>query len=158
MTSNALSLDEQLCFQLYDASRSLIRAYGPLLEPLGLTYPQYIAMLALWEASTPMPVGGLASRIGLDTGTLTPLLKRLEQAGFIERRRDDADERRVLITLTARGKALQEKAAHVPGCLQEVLQLDIDIETARALRAQLADLTAAIKRAIGESTRQSTAP
>jgi DNA-binding MarR family transcriptional regulator len=146
-----LSLDAQLCFQLYNASRSLIRAYGPLLDPLGLTYPQYIAMLALWDSSGPMPVGALSTRLSLDTGTLTPLLKRLEQAGLIERRRDEADERRVVITLTPAGGALREKAADVPARLQERLQLDVD--AARALHAELTDLTAAIKRAAAETKR-----
>src|SRR5689334_3776194 len=94
--SRQLELDEQLCFALYDASRALIRAYGPLLDRLGLTYPQYITMLALWESEEPMSVGALGARLHLDSGTLTPLLKRLEQLGLVERRRDSADERRVL--------------------------------------------------------------
>jgi MarR family transcriptional regulator, organic hydroperoxide resistance regulator len=140
-----LALDKQLCFALYDASRAFIRAYGPLLEPLGLTYPQYVAMLALWEASEPVTVGTLGDRLGLDSGTLTPLLKRLEQSGLVERRRDTDDERRVLVTPTLAGRALREAATDIPGRLQARLQLDIP--TMRTLHQQLVELAAAVKRA-----------
>jgi DNA-binding MarR family transcriptional regulator len=140
-----LALDQQLCFALYDASRALIRAYGPLLEPLGLTYPQYVTMLALWEASEPVTVGALGDRLSLDSGTLTPLLKRLEQAGLLERRRDPDDERRVLVMPSSAGRELREAAAHIPGCLQERLQLDIPAML--ALRRQLVELATAVKRA-----------
>jgi MarR family transcriptional regulator, organic hydroperoxide resistance regulator len=140
-----LALDQQLCFALYDASRALIRAYGPLLEPLGLTYPQYVAMLALWEESEPVTVGALGDRLGLDSGTLTPLFKRLEQSGLVRRSRDPKDERRVLVTLTSAGWALRDQAADIPGCLQERLQLDIP--TVLALRQQLVELAATVKQA-----------
>lgn len=140
-----LALDQQLCFALYDASRALIRAYGPLLEPLGLTYPQYVTMLALWEASEPVTVGALGDRLSLDSGTLTPLLKRLEQSGLLERRRDPDDERRVLVMPSSAGRALREAAAHIPGCLQERLQLDIPAML--TLRKQLVELATAVKRA-----------
>jgi MarR family transcriptional regulator, organic hydroperoxide resistance regulator len=123
----------------------VIRAYGPLLEPLGLTYPQYVAMLVLWEASEPLTVGTIGERLGLDSGTLTPLLKRLEQSGLVERHRDPDDERRVLVTLTSAGWALHESAADIPGCLQERLQLDIP--TVVTLRQQLVELTTTIKHA-----------
>ena len=140
-----LALDQQLCFALYDASRALIRAYGPLLEPLGLTYPKYVTMLALWETSEPVTVGELGDRLGLDSGTLTPLLKRLEQSALVERHRDRDDERRVLVTPSAAGWALCEAAADIPGCLQERLQLDIP--SVLILRQQLVELAAAVKRA-----------
>jgi DNA-binding MarR family transcriptional regulator len=146
-----LALDQQLCFALYDASRALIRAYGPLLEPLGLTYPQYVTMLALWEASEPVTVGTLGDRLGLDSGTLTPLLKRLEQSGLVERRRDTHDERRVFIVPSSAGWALREAAADIPGCLQERLQLDIP--TVLTLRRQLVELATAVRRATETSHR-----
>jgi MarR family transcriptional regulator, organic hydroperoxide resistance regulator len=140
-----LALDKQLCFALYDASRAFIRAYGPLLERLGLTYPQYVTMLALWEMSEPVAVGALGDRLGLDSGTLTPLLKRLERADLVERRRDPDDERRVLVTPSKAGWALREAAADIPGCMHERLQLDIP--TMLMLRQQLVELAAAVKRA-----------
>lgn len=107
-------LDAQLCFKLYAINNLLGRLYRPLLEPLGLTYPQYLAMLALWEDDR-SSVGELCRRLRLDSGTLTPLLKRLEAAGLVERRRDAADERRVVVSLTPAGAALGERAAGVPG-------------------------------------------
>ena len=92
-------LDEQLCFALYTASHRIIRAYRPLLEPLGLTYVQYLVMLVLWDES-PLSVGELGQGLHLDSGTLTPLLKRMEKSGLVLRERDTDDERRVLISLT----------------------------------------------------------
>lgn len=142
-------LDDQLCFALYDASRALIRAYGPLLEPLGITYPQYLALLALWEADGPITVGVLGERLGLDSGTLTPLLKRLEQIGLITRRRDPADERRVMVTLTAEGDALREPATRIPACLGERLG---DVGDIGALRDRVRDFATTVKRA--ESARR----
>src|SRR5438876_12168162 len=113
-----LELDRQLCFALYAASRAVTRAYGPLLVEVGLTYPQYATMLALWDApERPVSVGELGSRLHLDTGTLTPLLKRLEALGFVSRTRDGADERRVLVDVTDRGTALRDEVASVPGRL-----------------------------------------
>jgi DNA-binding MarR family transcriptional regulator len=106
-------LDQQLCFALYSASRAVIRAYAPLLAPLGLTYPQYLAMLALWGEDG-VSVKRLGEQLGLDSATLTPLLKRLEQQGMVERRRDDRDERVVRIHLTAPGRGLRARARHVP--------------------------------------------
>ena len=110
-----LALDNQLCFAVYSASRAITRAYGPLLAELGLTYPQYLAMLALWEADGPMAVGDVSARLRLDSGTVTPLLKRLEHVGLVTRERDGNDERRVLVRLTPQGAALRERAATVPG-------------------------------------------
>ena len=100
-----LELDIQLCFPLAAASRAVTHAYGPLLEPFGLTYPQYLTLLALWSGPERQTVGDLGRRLRLDSGTLTPLLKRLENAGLIERERDPDDERRVIVTLTPAGGA-----------------------------------------------------
>jgi MarR family transcriptional regulator, organic hydroperoxide resistance regulator len=108
-----LHLDEQLCFALYNASRALTRAYAPLLEPLGVTYPQYLVLLVLWERDG-VPVKELGERLALDSGTLTPLLKRLEQQGLVVRRRGEDDERIVRIHLTPDGRALRAKARKIP--------------------------------------------
>lgn len=107
------TLDEQLCFAVYAAGHAFNRAYKPLLAELGLTYPQYLVMLLLWQQDD-QPVKALGSRLDLDSGTLTPLLKRLEHAGLVVRRRDRDDERSVRITLTEQGRGLREKARRVP--------------------------------------------
>lgn len=133
-----LELDNQLCFALYNASRAMTRAYGPLLAELGLTYPQYLAMLALWESDDALAVGELGSRLHLDSGTLTPLLKRLAEVGFVARDRDPADERRVLITLTATGRELRDRAVDVPG--KAFACFGLDPQAALALKQQLANL------------------
>ena len=112
----ALLLDNQLCFALYSTSLAMTKIYKPLLAPLGLTYPQYLAMLVLWEQDGVM-VSELGDRLYLDSGTLTPLLKRLEASGLIARLRDVADERRVHVTLTAAGRKLKAKAAAIPACV-----------------------------------------
>jgi DNA-binding MarR family transcriptional regulator len=106
-------LEDQLCFALYRASRAVIRAYGPLLEPLGLTYPQYVTLLALWGGDD-LSVKELGERLALDSATLTPLLKRLEQQGLVEKRRDKADERVVRVKLTEEGRAMQLRARTLP--------------------------------------------
>ncbi|WP_341889842.1 MarR family transcriptional regulator [Variovorax sp. YR752] len=106
-------LDNQLCFALYSASLAMTRLYKPLLEPLGLTYPQYLALLVLWERDG-LGVGELGERLYLDSGTLTPLLKRMESSGWLSRARAADDERRVLVHLTAEGRALKRRAASVP--------------------------------------------
>jgi DNA-binding MarR family transcriptional regulator len=108
-----LRLDHQLCFALYSSSLAMTKIYKPLLEPLGLTYPQYLVMLVLWEQDE-LSVSQLGERLQLDSGTLTPLLKRLEQAELLQRRRDPADERRVLLALTASGRSLKAQALSVP--------------------------------------------
>lgn len=107
-----LLLGNQLCFALYSTSLAMSKVYRPLLAPLGLTYPQYVVMLALWECDG-LSIGELGARVALDSGTLTPLLKRLQALGYIERTRSAADERQVLITLTRRGAELQAKAEPV---------------------------------------------
>lgn len=108
-----LRLDNQICFAVYSAAHAFNRVYKPLLDKLGLTYPQYLVMLVLWERDG-VPVKVIGERLFLDSGTLTPLLKRLEAAGFIKRTRGTRDERQVLIALTPKGEALREKARAVP--------------------------------------------
>ena len=123
-TDAMLQLDNQLCFALYSASLAMTRLYKPLLEELGLTYPQYLAMLVLWEQDGLM-VSEIGERLSLDSGTLTPLLKRLESSGLISRIRAVEDERRVHITLTAAGRKLKAKAAKIPGCILSASQCSI---------------------------------
>ena len=124
-TAELLKLDNQLCFAVYSASLAMTRLYKPQLDKLGLTYPQYLVMLALWEEDGLM-VSALGERLSLDSGTLTPLLKRLEANGLVARVRDVADERRVHITLTAAGRRLKGRAAGVPACLLAASKCSID--------------------------------
>ncbi|WP_157474761.1 MarR family winged helix-turn-helix transcriptional regulator [Parafrankia sp. EUN1f] len=138
-----LELGNQLCFALYAASRAATRAYGPELAELGLTYPQYLTMLVLWEADAPLAVGDIGARLHLDSGTLTPLLKRLEDLGLATRTRDRADERRVLIALTEPGRELRARAAEVP--LRLFQRYGIDIDTAQKLIRDLTALTESIQ-------------
>lgn len=109
----AMKLENQLCFPLYAAARRVTALYTPHLKPLGLTYTQYIVMLVLWERDG-LTVGEICDKLMLDSGTLSPLLKKLEGKGLLERRRSPRDDRVVVINLTEKGKALQEKAAQVP--------------------------------------------
>lgn len=109
-----LTLDEQLCFALYSTSLAMTKAYKPLLDKLGLTYPQYLAMLVLWEADD-VTVKDMAARLNLDSATVTPLLKRLETQGLLERVRGTEDERLVFIRLTQAGSALKRQARELPG-------------------------------------------
>ncbi|WP_404477261.1 MarR family winged helix-turn-helix transcriptional regulator [Novosphingobium sp. BL-52-GroH] len=135
-----LLLDRQVCFPLYAATNLLTRLYGPVLAKLGLTYPQYLVMLVLWEHRV-QSVGELGARLHLDSGTLTPLLKRMETAGLLTRTRDPADERRVLVALTAAGKALREPALQVPETMANGYrpgELDTLRESVRQLVATLA--------------------
>jgi DNA-binding MarR family transcriptional regulator len=111
-----LRLDNQICFAIYSAAHAFNRVYKPLLDQLGLTYPQYLAMLVLWERDG-VPVKEIGERLFLDSGTLTPLLKRLESAGLVKRTRSTEDERQVLIALTAQGQALRDKARAVPSSI-----------------------------------------
>jgi MarR family transcriptional regulator, organic hydroperoxide resistance regulator len=136
-----LLLDNQLCFALYSTSLAMTRVYKPLLDDIGLTYPQYLAMLVLWEKDGLM-VSELGERLYLDSGTLTPLLKRLESSGLIARIRDVEDERRVHITLTAAGRKLKAKAARIPGCILSATHCSIPelmalTQQVQALRDQL---------------------
>lgn len=120
-----LRLDNQLCFAVYSASLAMTKLYKPLLDKLGLTYPQYLVMLVLWERDRLM-VSELGEKLSLDSGTLTPLLKRLEANGLVARIRDVEDERRVRISLTAAGRKLKVRAASVPACLLAASQCSID--------------------------------
>ena len=111
-----LKLDNQVCFRLYTASRLITQAYRPLLEPLGLTYPQYLVMLVLWEKDHQL-VGDLSQRLMLDTNTLTPLLQRMEHNGLLVRQHGMVDKRQTLVSLTREGHHLEERAKDVPACL-----------------------------------------
>jgi MarR family transcriptional regulator, organic hydroperoxide resistance regulator len=133
-----LKLDVQLCFPLYAATRAVTRAYTDLLDESGLTYPQYLTMLALWEAPEPLTVGDLGKRLRLDSGTLTPLLKRLEAAGHVVRRRDTGDERRVLLEVTPQGRRLRDQVAEVPLRLAE--DMGLSRKEAKELRRLLGSL------------------
>jgi DNA-binding MarR family transcriptional regulator len=138
-----LQLDNQLCFALYSASLAMTRLYKPLLEPLGLTYPQYLALLVLWERDG-LAVNELGERLFLDSGTLTPLLKRMEAAGWVLRQRARDDERRVIVSLTADGKALKRRAQSVPRALAAATGCSADelvalTQRLQQLRTQLLD-------------------
>lgn len=137
----ALLLDNQLCFALYSTSLAMTKLYKPLLEALELTYPQYLVMLVLWEQDD-VSVSELGERLFLDSGTLTPLLKRMEAAGLLARVRSPQDERRVQISLTAAGRKLKTRAAQVPACVlgttrQSVPDLVALTQKIQALRRQL---------------------
>ncbi len=136
-----LRLDHQLCFALYATSLAMTKLYKPLLDPLGLTYPQYLVMLVLWQSDN-ITVSQLGEHLALDSGTLTPLLKRLESAGLLQRLRDTTDERRVLLRLTAAGHELKARAVRVPqtvarasGC--ELGELSLLTARLHALRQQI---------------------
>ena len=116
-----LALDEQLCFALYSTMIGINKAYRPLLKALDLTYSQYLVMLVLWEQDA-QTVSQIGDRLFLDSATLTPLLKRLEASGLIERQRSAEDERRVIISLTAAGKALEKRAEKVPACMATAME------------------------------------
>jgi DNA-binding MarR family transcriptional regulator len=140
--SDAPRLNRQVCFAMYSASRAATAAYRPMLEELGLTYPQYLAMMVLWEEQ-PRGVRELGEELGLDSGTLSPLLKRLEALGFVERRRSAADERRVEVFLTPAGSALSTRAAGIPQRLADAAGLsaaELD-----QLRETLSRLAAALQ-------------
>ena len=137
-----LALDSQLCFPLYAATRAVTKSYATLLADEGLTYPQYLTLLALWGAEEPPTVGDLGKRLRLDSGTLTPLLKRLEAMGHVVRRRDPTDERRVLVQVTDEGWALRERVAHVPEAL--ISSMGIGTTEARQLRTILGRIIAVL--------------
>jgi MarR family transcriptional regulator, organic hydroperoxide resistance regulator len=136
-----LDLDKQVCFALYSASRSLTALYRPLLERLGLTYPQYLVMLVLWERGD-TSVKRLGEALRLDSGTLSPLLKRLEAAGLVSRLRDPADERSVVIALTAAGRTLKRKASSIPRAIAKAT--GIPPRDLVKLRDTLKELTATV--------------
>ena len=134
---SALRLDNQLCFALYSASLAMTKVYKPLLEALDLTYPQYLAMLVLWEQDG-ASVSALGDRLFLDSGTLTPLLKRMEEKGLLRRQRSAQDERRVEVFLTAPGTALKAQAARVPACV--VAATNVPVPDLMALTQQVQTL------------------
>lgn len=136
-----LALDDQLCFALYAASRAMTARYRPLLDDLGLTYPQYLVMLVLWEERR-CTVSRIGSRLRLDSGTLSPLLKRLESAGLVRRERDTRDERSVVIGPTRAGWGLRRRAGRVPEHL--AASAHVDRGTATRLIAELRELTHAL--------------
>ena len=134
---DAMKLNNQLCFPLYAAARSVTNLYTPWLKPLGLTYTQYIVFLVLWEKDG-ISVTEIGEKLMLDNGTLSPLLKKMEQAGYLERRRCREDERVVEITLTEKGKALQEEAKDIPGKVAGCI--DLPPEKAQQLYSLLYEL------------------
>ena len=136
-----LLIDNQLCFALYSASLAMSKVYKPHLDALGLTYSQYVVMLVLWERDA-QTVSDIGARLFLDSGTLTPLLKRLEAASLLTRTRDSGDERRVLIQLTPEGRKLKARASSIPACIFKATQCSLaDVKSLtqkiKALRTQL---------------------
>ncbi|WP_367322714.1 MarR family winged helix-turn-helix transcriptional regulator [Streptomyces sp. HUAS ZL42] len=146
---NWLRLDRQICFSLHAASRAFNGVYRVILKDLGLTYPQYLVMMVLWEQGT-LPVKKLGEHLRLDSGTLSPLLKRLEAAGLVRRERSARDERSVEVQLTEEGEALREKALEVPRRI--VTATGFDLAEIGALRERLDQLTTALDSAALEET------
>jgi DNA-binding MarR family transcriptional regulator len=137
-----LALEQQVCFALSVAARSVVAVYRPLLEPMGLTHPQYLVMLALWQHA-PLSVRALSDLLQLDPGTLSPLLKRLEAIGYLRRERDRADERSLAVTLTAEGRALRSRAEQIPPAVVD--RLGLPVEDLHRLHAALTRVIAAAK-------------
>ena len=137
---NPLALDQQVCFGLAVAARSVIALYRPLLEPLGLTHPQYLVMLTLWEEE-PLRVSELSRKVQLDPGTLSPLLKRLEAQDYIRRERNKHDERSLAVVLTDRGRALRDDAEKIPPAIVE--RLDMSVDELMELHRRLLEVIAA---------------
>lgn len=132
-----LKLDNQLCFRLYTAARLTMQAYFPYFEPLGITYPQYLVLLVLWEQDH-QPVNDIAHRLHLETNTVTPLLQRMEKQGLVTRKRGKEDTRQRIVSLTAQGKALEEQAKNIPDCL--AAQLADKVPDVQALLAMIPEL------------------
>ncbi|AYC33232.1 MarR family transcriptional regulator [Pseudomonas cavernae] len=144
-TCEQLRLDNQLCFALYSTSLAMTKVYKPLLQALNLTYPQYLAMLVLWEGDG-ITVGELSQRLLTDPGSVTPLLKRLEAEGLLSRTRSSADERVVELRLTAKGRTLQQQAESVPACILKTTEQSID--QLLALKQELVSLRDSLHKAI----------
>jgi MarR family transcriptional regulator, organic hydroperoxide resistance regulator len=140
---DVLKLENQVCFALYSCAKEMTKLYQPLLKPLGLTYTQYITMLVLWEHDR-LNVKELGGRLFLDSGTLTPLLKKLESSGWIIRTRDNQDERSLLIELTEDGAALKDKAKDIP--MQLFCRSGLSVEEALALRSRMQEVLCRIQR------------
>jgi MarR family transcriptional regulator, organic hydroperoxide resistance regulator len=142
-----LLLGNQLCFAVYSTAHAFNRFYKPMLDRLGLTYPQYLAMLVLWEEDG-LPVKEIGERLFLDSGTLTPLLKRLEAAGLVKRTRSTEDERQVIVALTAQGEALKEKARSLP--LSILAASECSVAELAALKKEVEQLRDKLNAALGE--------
>ncbi len=143
-----LHLDNQLCFSLYSLSRRVTQSYTPLLKPLGLTYPQYLVMLLLWQeweqGDRQVTISYLTERLKLDTGTVTPLLKRMEGKGLLMRQRSEEDERKVLVSLTTQGCELRAQASSIPNAL--LCQSEVDVQPLLELRDKLNTMLALLSK------------
>ncbi|HEX2073094.1 MAG TPA: MarR family transcriptional regulator [Geodermatophilus sp.] len=144
-SEDMLALDRQVCFALSVAARNVVAVYRPVLEPLGLTHPQYLVMLALWQRG-PLSVKELSGLLQLDPGTLSPLLKRLEAGGLLRRERNPRDQRNLALALTDKGKALREQAEKIPAGIVE--RLGMPIEELMSLHEALTRVIAASQRAL----------
>lgn len=131
-------IDNLLCFSLFRAHQAMGKVYRTLLEPLGLTYPQYLVLVSLWQKNS-QPVKALAHELSLESNTLTPLLKRMETAGLVQRNRNPEDERSVIVSLTEPGWAMQQKAEHVTGCVVAASQMTFD--EAKSLKSEIDSLS-----------------
>lgn len=120
MAYDQLKLDNQLCFRLYAASRLIIQAYRPHLERLGVTYPQYLVLMVLWETDN-LPVNDIAKRLALETNTVTPLIQRMEREGIVTRKKGEVDTRQTFVRLTEMGRAMQQQSANIPSCMLDLL-------------------------------------
>ncbi len=142
MPDDLTTLSNLLCHEVYAAGHAFTRAYKPLLEPMGLTYPQYLVMVALWEQDD-QTVGGLGEKLSLESNTLTPLLKRMEAMGHLSRTRDKLDERQVRLRLTVAGRTLQAQAADVSRCILDILGMSA--EHLRRVQGEVAALRNALE-------------
>lgn len=147
-----LSLDSQLCFALYAASRAITKTYRERLTPAGVTYPQYLVLIVLWETDG-ATISEIGRKLHLDSGTLTPMMKRLEVDGIVERRRGTRDEREVEVWLTEKGRSLKEIGAHARELVVE--RLDMSNEEIRALRSELMDVTSRLNSALNDQAKKS---
>jgi DNA-binding MarR family transcriptional regulator len=150
-TDDPLALERQVCFALAVAARTVVSVYRPVLEPMGLTHPQYLVMLALW-GQEPLSVTALSGKLDLDPGTLSRLLRRLEAAGYVTRGRNPADERSLAVALTPEGRHLRERALTVPGTVLE--RLDTDLDDLMGLGDRLTDVIEAAKSAARSTARE----
>ena len=152
MDKKAFLLDNQLCFRLYTASRLLTQAYHPLLSQQGLTYPQYLVLLVLWEKDA-QPVNDIAKRLFLETNTVTPLVQRMEKEGLVTRHKGEKDARQMIVTLTQKGKQLQKKLAEVPFTVGKAVICDsVTPETAPGLFRMLDDMIAQLRNSMKQES------
>ena len=154
-SEDVLALDRQVCFALSVAARNVVAVYRPVLEPLGLTHPQYLVMLALWQHGT-LSVKELSGLLQLDPGTLSPLLKRLEAAGLLRRERDPRDQRNLALALTEKGTALREEAERIPAGIVE--RLGMPVEQLMDLHAALTQVIAASQQALAQAAGEDDGP